>query len=778
MASTGSSWTDADAFPDLGTERTLTLFHTFRTVSFRRAVLTVFCALAMQAPGLRVLQAQETGTMGRNPSRALPVDPEAVPRPAARAIRTDLPISIDGVLDESSWESAEPITGFIQSMPDAGYPATEETVVRVLYDDRYLYVGALLLDSQPDRITAQFLHQDFETHDDDVFAVTLDTFLDHRDSFMFLINPRGAVKDGQTFDNSRTTNLSWEGVILVETTIHDQGWTVELAIPFTTLRFDPALEEHAWGVNFLRRLRRRNEDSYWAPMDRRSRVHTMSLAGVLTGLSGLPRPRNLTIKPFVLADHSSGELNPEAGAGPGYDGGLDLKYGLTPRLTLDLTYRTDFSQVEVDQERVNLTRFSLFFPEKRDFFMENSGIFAFGDYTERNVRMGASPRDFTLFHSRAIGLHQGRPVPIVAGGRMTGRVGSFDVGLLNMRTESTAALPGESFSVARVRRTVGGVLQVGGLVASRDGLGKGSAGYNRSYGVDANVTIREKLLIHSYLAATDYPDREGMNRAARVSAAFRDRFWDVSALFREIGNGFDPGVGFVARNGIRHSYGTIGIHPRPPIPRVNELNPYLEMDYITNLRSALETRKATAGIAVAFQDGGSLAFSAADRLEVIDEGFVVGGKGEIPEGRFAFREGSLTYQSNAARPLSGEVGLSGGGFYHGSRRSITLGGNWRPSQYFALALGIERNEIDLPGNSFTADVLGVRADVAGSTRLFLSGFFQYNAASEDAVVNLRLNFIHSPLSDLFVVYSERRNEGSGQLLERSLGIKATKLFSF
>jgi hypothetical protein len=361
---------------------------------------------------------------------------------------------------------------------------------------------------------------------------------------------------------------------------------------------------------------------------------------------------------------------------------------------------------------------------------------------------------------------------------MTGRVGSFDLGLLNMRTESTDALPGESFTVARVRKTIGGVLQVGGLIASRDDLGTGAAGYNRSYGVDANLTIREKLLIHSYLAATDYPDREGNNRAARISAAFRDRLWDVSALYREIGDAFDPGMGFVARKGIRHSYGTVGIHPRPAIPWVNELNPYLELDYVTDLHSVLETRTGTAGLGAAFQDGGTLTITGADRLEVINESFIVAGQGEIPEGRYAFREGSLTYKSNAARPLAGEVGLSGGGFYHGSRRSVSLGGNWRPSQYFALNLGVERNKIDLPGNSFMADVFGVRVDLAASTRLFLSGFFQYNAASEDAVTNLRLNFIHSPLSDLFLVYSERRNGGSGQLLERSLALKVTKLFSF
>jgi hypothetical protein len=742
---------------------------------------TLALALAALAPGPGV--GQVVGEVAGVPRGAptYPIDPEAAPRPVARAARTVLPVVVDGHLDEVAWESAEVIGGFVQAQPDVGYPASEETVVRVLFDDRNLYVGALLLDSDPEGIVAQYLNQDYETHDDDTFAVTLDTFLDRRNSFMFLINPNGAVKDGQTFDNSRTTNLAWEGVIEARTSIHERGWTVELAIPFTTLRYDPERAERGWGVNFLRRLRRRNEDAYWSPLDRRSRVHSMALAGTLTGLSGLPRPRNLAIKPFALADHLSGDLVAAGSSGSGYDGGLDLKYGVTSRLTLDLTWRTDFSQVEVDQEQVNLTRFSLFFPEKRDFFMENSGIFGFGDQTERNVRQGASPRDFTLFHSRRIGLSQGRPVPIVAGGRLSGRAGEFDVGLLHMRTEAADSLPAESFSLARVRRTLGSGatgLQLGALVASREDVGADESGYNRSYGVDANLAVRDKFLVHSYLVATDYRGREGNNRAARISAAFRDRLWDVSALFREVGDAFRPGVGFVARSGIRHSYATLGVHPRPSLPWVSEVNPYVEFDYITNLHSALETRAATAGLGVAFLDGGQLDASLADRLEVLDEPFVVVGQGEVPVGRYAFRDGSLTYRSSAAGPLSGELGVSGGGYYHGERRSLTVGGSWRPSPHIALDLRVQRNAISLPGDDFSADVFGARLDLAGSTRLFVSAFVQYNAASAEAVSNVRLNFIHSPLSDLFLVVSERRNVEEHCLLERSLALKVTKLLSF
>jgi len=732
-------------------------------------------ALLLPAQGA----SQSVGNSGEVGLHAPPVqDPEAMPRPHSRAVRISTPIVLDGVLDEEAWEEAETITGFIQSMPDAGAPATEQTVVRVVYNEKRLYVGALMLDSEPQGIIHQFLEQDFETHDDDVFAVTLDTFLDRRDSFMFLINPNGAVKDGQTFDNSRTTNLAWEGVIEVETTIHQEGWTVELAIPFTTLRFDPSQDEQAWGMNFLRRIRRKNEDSYWAPVDRRTRVHTMAYAGTVSGFSHLPRPRNVTVKPFGLVSNSTGTLlDPSAEGGSG-DFGMDLKWGVTPRLTLDLTYRTDFSQVEVDQEQVNLTRFSLFFPEKRDFFMENAGIFSFGDFTERNVRQGASPRDFTLFHSRRIGLEGGRPVPILAGGRATGRAGGFDVGVLNMRTESAEGLPAESFSVARVRRSLGGV-QVGGLLASRDPLGSGQSESNRSFGADVNITVAGNLFIQSYLAATDYPGVTGNNRAGRLSAAFRDRLWDISALHREIGDAFEPGVGFVSRRGIRHSYGTLGAHPRPPVPYVNEVNPYLEMHYITDLHGSLETREGTAGLTVLFSDGSELGATATDRFEAIDEAFTVAaGRGEVAPGRYAFREASLKYTSNAARPLSGEVQLSGGGFYDGDRRSLTLSGAWRPSRYFAVDLQVQRNNVSLPEGSFRADVFGARLDLAGSRRLFLSSFFQYNAASEEVVTNVRLNFIHAPLSDVFLVFSERRNAGGGGILERGITLKVTRLFSF
>jgi hypothetical protein len=296
--------------------------------------------------------------------------------------------------------------------------------------------------------------------------------------------------------------------------------------------------------------------------------------------------------------------------------------------------------------------------------------------------------------------------------------------------------------------------------------------------VDANWAVGGKLYLHSYLAASDYPGVEGNNRATRVSAAFRDRLWDVSALYREIGEAYDPGLGFVARRGIRHGYGTVGIHPRPDIRWMYELNPYLEVEYITNLRSALETREISAGLDVAFSDGGILRSKATDHFEAIDEAFLVAGQGEVGVGDYRYQDASLSYTSSAARPLSGQLQLSGGDFFDGTRTSFALSGSWRPSRHLALDLRAQRNGISLPGTDFTADVFGARLDFAGSRRLFLSSFFQYNTSSEEVVTNIRLNFIHSPLSDLFLVFTERRDVNAGVVLERGITLKGTKLLAF
>ncbi|MEJ2238817.1 MAG: DUF5916 domain-containing protein [Gemmatimonadales bacterium] len=736
------------------------------------------------------LHGQQSSQQGNS---AYAIDVEAAPRPTAQAVFANSVIRLDGRLDDSAWRAAKPITGFIQSQPDAGYPATERTEVRILYDADRLYIGALCYDSEPDQLVVTTLEYGLapSTHDMDVFAITLDTFLDRQNAFIWLVNPQGAYRDGQVFNDSRSADYAWRGVVDIKTEVHDSGYTVEMGIPWTTLRFDPTRGAQQWGMQLMRRVRRKSEDSYWAPVDRRDLVHRMSRAGTLVGLQDISPGRNLKVKPFLFGTALSGTLHPaDANDDEGLDAGLDLKYGLTSGLTLDLTYNTDFSQAEVDQQRVNLTRFPLFFPEQREFFVENSGSFVLGDVTERNYRMGSSLRDFTLFHSRRIGLSGGRPIPILAGGRATGRAGDFELGLLNVQTETVEpASPldprppsaAENFTVVRMRRSFGGS-DIGGMFLNRQATGSLADGeFNRSYGFDVNLHMLDHLIVNSYLVGSDEPGAaEESQLAGRVSVAWRDRLWDASASVRQVGAAFNPGVGFIRRRGIRHTYATVGAHPRPNIARVQEINPFGEIHHLTELNSQLLTREGTIGLGVIFLDGSTASLSYNNRFERLDEPFRVDPDGIVvfPTGSYSFHEARVSFASSAAKALNFSTNVTAGGFYSGSRVSIGAQAQWRPSYRISFRLSASHDDVSGEGGSFTADVLRSRIQFAASTTLFGSGDVQYNSQSEELITNVRVNLIYAPLSDVFLVYTERRDTADKLVLERSVTAKVTKMFAF
>lgn len=711
------------------------------------------------------------------------IDPESAPRPVGSAIRAQGKITIDGRLDEGAWSAAEPMAHFIQSVPEAGYPATEPTAVRILYDDEMLYIGAMCYESHPERLVVKTLEWDLpgiSTHEIDAFNVYIDTFLDRRNAFMFIVNPAGAYRDGQAFNDSRNLDFGWDAIVHVRTEVGDSGWTVEMGIPWTSLRFDPTREEQVWGLNLFRRSMWKLEDSFWAPMDRRDRGHRMSKAGTLTGLPTVRAGRNLALRPFVLAGSGSGRDIADVDRGRTIDGGFDLKYGLNPRLTLDLTYRTDFSQAEVDREQVNLNRFPLFFPEQRDFFLENSGMFQFGDLTERGYRTGSSLREFTLFHSRRVGLSNGRPVPLVGGVRLTGSERGFELGVFDVQTESFGDEPPENFSAVRVRRNLLGVSDVGFMFANRVAT-DGTAGdhYNRSFGVDANVATLGHLIVNSYFAFTQSPGRDGNSTAARVNVGWRDRLWDVGGFVQQIGGDFDPGLGFVRRTDIRHFYGTVGAHPRPPVSFLLDVNPYVEMQYITDLDGLLETRASNAGLGVAFSDGGTLDLEFSDRFERVESPFQVGTGGTIPVGSYSFREASARYEANPARTLSGGLALSGGGYFGGTRRSVGANIGWSPGYRFSTELSASHNDLDVRGQSFNANLYSGLFKYAHSTKLYGGFLVQYNAATEEVVSSVRMTLIHAPLSNLYLAYTERRDVGDAPAVaERVFTAKLTKYLQF
>jgi hypothetical protein len=753
-------------------------------------------AVSYRAPGLALaalmlatpLHAQTRTTAST--AGPYPVDPTAIPRPSLAALRVEHPIRIDGVLDEAAWLQADSSTSdFIQVRPNPGYPSSHPTTVRILYDDENLYVGATLFEDEPEKLVVPGLEQDYSTADSDMFAVLLDTYHDKQNGFLFAINPGGAVFDAQAFNDQRDLVTSWEGVVEVRTSVGGDRWTVELAIPFSTLRYNPVQGPQVWGLNFSRRLRHFNEETNWAPTERQYKAFKFSLAGTLTGLRDLPKSRNLWAKPYVLGSRST-LAGVAGGAADHVDGGLDAKWGVTPRMTLDLTVNTDFSQVEVDQEQVNLDRFSLFFPEKRDFFLENEGTFAFQDVSMRNYKTGSSPEKFKLFHSRRIGLSPDRtPLPMAGGARLTGKVGDrVEVGFLEMQTRTDGPpgtpglFPAENFAVARVKTLLGNASNLGIMMVNRqETAGAGARDFNRSFGVDGSLTVRSKLILSAYAARTDEADPTGDSRTAgMVQAAYRDPLWDVSVLAKHIGDDFNPGLGFVDRRGVRRLYTTVGAHPQPGHRRLYELNPYVEADVYTDLSGKLESRSLTGAFAVAFTDGDVFTVQATNRYEDLFDDTPIAGV-TVAAGRYEWREARASYQIAGSKRVSGTFAVSGGDFYDGSRLSYTASARFRPSQHFTADLGLNRNDLTLNDTDFTADVYSLRLRWARDVRTFLMGFVQYNQTTEELISNVRFNLIHAPLSDLFVVFTERRSMADGvatSVLERGLTLKVTRLLSF
>src|SRR5215467_7916833 len=450
------------------------------------------------------------------------------------AVKITEKITIDGRLDEAAWDDAVRATQFTQKEPEEGESASERTEVAVLYDNENLYFGVVANDSDAHRVIISELKKDFSVDTGDSFQIVLDTFHDERNAYHFIINPAGAKWDAQIANEGREVNQSWDGVWYVKSRIGDNGWTAEIAIPFKTLKF-PRAPVQIWGINFQRTIRRRNEDSLWAPVPRIYTVQRVSAAGTLEGLEGIEPGSNLKIKPYILGSFAQNLVAKSHKYND--DAGLDLKFGITSGLTWDFTYNTDFSQVEADEQQINLSRYSLLFPEKRDFFLENSGIFTFGVpnaalgvqggtttsvFTLLNPRPNAIRNDLTQFFSRTIGLSDsGDAIPILAGSRLTGSAGRYQVGFLDIQQRESGSSHATNFFVGRVRRNVLANSDIGLMVTNKEV--NNSALYNRSAGVDANFRFGQSVSLNGFLAKTITPGLSGKDRAGRVAAQYQDR---------------------------------------------------------------------------------------------------------------------------------------------------------------------------------------------------------------------------------------------------------------
>ena len=683
------------------------------------------------------------------------------------AYYTNSPIVLDGVLDEPAWAGAEPATDFIQRDPLQGEPATEKTEIRILYDDEAIYFGVSAFESEPDRIIINSLKEDFGIGDNDGVSFYIDTFNDNRDSYGFYINPAGAKRDVQSIDQGRNENISWEAVWDVKTSITEEGWFGEVRIPFKSLRFSDARVQ-TWGINFQRRIRRKFEQSFWAPIPRSFTAFDVSFAGDLNGIEDVHPGHNFKLKPFLTSqfrklagDDFDTEIDP----------GLDLKYSVTSGLTLDATVNTDFSQVEVDEQQINLTRFSLFFPEKRDFFLENSGIFLFA----QTDRSRPSTRDFIPFFSRRIGLSaDGQPVPVLAGARLSGRVHDFSLGFLNMQTREAGLEPANNFTVFRLKRNILDQSEVGGLFINRQSDQPGD--YNRTFGVDASFRFWRNLRITSFLAGTRTPDLETRDMAGRIWVEWKTSLWEARTDYLDVGENLNAEVGFVPRTDIQKSTTSGGWRPRPEsLSWIREFFPNAQLQYTNDQEGRLVTRITDLKFQISFEDGGSFQVGRVLRFERLDDPFFIGPL-EIVPGDYSFNRWFTEFRTNSSARLSGSVRYEAGDFWDGTSKGLQFNLSFKPHYKFTASGKFQWDGLKLRQGDLTTRLVNTRLEYSFNTHMFLSAFIQYNSELRQVSSNIRFNFIHRPLSDIFIVYNEDRATFQTGETDKSLTLKYTHMF--
>ena len=771
-------------------------------------------APASRAGGVSALSAPsvDAGFIDGPPAPVPPavMNRDAEGRTTVRAIRLDEGIRLDGVLDEPVYASVPAITDFIQQVPDIGAPATERTEAWILFDDTNIYVAARLHESVPESqwVANEMRRDTSQLRQNDTFTAFFDTFYDRRNGFNFYTNPLGARAD-QQFTNEGNPNADWNPVWDVRTGRFAGGWTVEMEIPFKTLRYRSE-PPHVWGLQLRRAIRRKNE---WVYLTRlpisagggsgSAGIFRVSAAGSLVGLEPPPASRNIEIKPYAIGGMTTDlTASPQIVDETSGDGGIDVKYGITQNLTADFTWNTDFAQVEVDERQVNLTRFPLFFPEKREFFLEGRGIFGFarGGVTGRFGGPGGGPVGGIfgdanvpqLFYSRKIGLEQGRVVPIVGGARVTGKVGQFDVGALNIHTDDEVASASEptNFTVVRLRRDVLRRSSVGAMFTNRS-VSRVAPGSSQAFGVDGTFAFFENVSLITYLARTRVPGPDHRDKDLSYQGAFEyaaDRY-GLKFDHLVVEDNFLPEVGFLRRDNFRRSYVTGRFSPRPQsIESVRQFSLEGSIDYIlTADENHLETRQNIVAFQTEFESSDQLTFTASDNYELLVRPFTPPGADfEIPVGGYGFADTRVSYSIGQQRRINGTVALQRGAYFDGELTTVELSqGRIAVLPQMSIEPTVSFNWIDTPYGTFQTNLAVTRVNYAFNPRMFFSGLLQYNSAGNAFSSNLRLRWEYSPGSELFVVYTDDRDVTEGfrpdrgwDLRNRGFVVKFNRLFRF
>ena len=751
-------------------------------VRFGSALCVFFCLAATSAT------AQQSDTSATGTAEAS-VTRQADGDVVVRATRVARPIVLDGKLTEDVYSRVAPIDGFLQQEPREGESATEQTDAWIFFDDRNIYVGARLHDSQPEREVITEMRRDGQgTNDNESFGVVFDTFHDRRNGFLFQVSLAGGLYDGYITDE-RDLNRDWSTVWNARTARTADGWTVEMAIPFRSLRYPPGSTR--WGINIKRVVKWKNENDYLTRMPAalgRRAVNKLSSAGVLEGLE-TPHPRrNYEVKPYAISGFST--THPAGGSSSTegrLDGGADLKVGVTNGLTADFTYNTDFAQVEEDEQQANLTRFSVLFPEKRDFFLEGQGIFAFGGQSNRPPGTGSNfgnpqqPDVPVMFFSRRIGLVDGGQVPIDVGGRITGKAGNYSIGLIDIRTASVPGrnLEANNFSVLRVKRDILRRSAVGVLYTDRSRSSVGD-GHGRMVGVDGVFSFYQNLSFNTYLAASDNPGRDGDNLSYRAQVDYNADVYGVQIERVDLQRNFLPDVGFARRTAFARNSAYLRYSPRLNSRTIRKMYYDANYDYITGSDNRMQSRQGLVAVRSELQNGDGLAAEFARNYESLDAPFEVSPGVKIPVGGYPFDEVHLIYNPGPQRPVSANVTFEYGSFYNGTRTSLSVGrGRVQLNPQLLLEPGLTVNAVRLPTGDFTSTILTTRSTYTVTPRMSASALLQYNTTASTFSSNIRFRWEYEPGSDLFVVLTDGRDTKVGgfpQLRNRSFVVKFTKLF--
>jgi len=723
--------------------------------------------------------------MGENGKRILPAN-----------LRSNT-IKIDGHLDDPSWNAIMFQGDFLQREPDEGEPATERTEIGVLYDKQNIYFGIKCYDSHPDRIIAREMRRDSRVDDDDYFELIIDTYHDKRSGYYFITNPHGSKREAVLANEGRDYNPNWDGVWQCKSRVTEEGWFVEIAIPWKTLRFAEQ-DSSIWGFNCARMIRRKNEHVYWQLIPRdmgRAGVFRLSEAGTLQGLTHLKMGGNLELKPYFLGGLEN-DLNTDFNTDRLGDIGLDTKIAITANLALDITFNTDFAQVEADEEQVNLTRFSLYYPEKREFFLEGAETFSFGSAGLRQWHRGDT--DMDLFYSRRLGLVDGHEARILGGVKMVGKVGRYRIGVMNIFTDDVTYVNDEDETV-KVNATNFSVFRL-----SRDVIQRGSIGllflnkeetdsdhYNRSLGIDGNLPLSDYFTVSGYLAGTFGPDlvedgdRFDMNKrniAGKLSLDYNSDLWQFSTSYQDIGDHFNPEMGYNRRTDYRLSKASVEYSPRPEKSKVIRKFGYqLDGSYRSDHDNIMLDSEVGASYSIEFQNSARFNIDIKRNREYIDFDWEVREGYLIPTDIYTGWDYSMRIESDKSRSIAAEINLNHGDYYTGRNTGFRLNSTITRIHPIRLEINYQHNYVDLPEGSFHTNTLGLRAFYFFSTELYLKAYVQWNddklsfEGKERVISNVLLRWIYSPASNLYLVYNDGRLVGPGhtEISNRTFMVKAT-----